>query len=587
MRKELLKRSVAIAAAISMIFSNTASAGVWQQKAGNWFVKDEKSGKNLTGWYQDEKKDWYYLEPSTEGEFNGALRAGWLPAGKDWYFLNPIHDGSFGRMFGNTWLWVDGYCYYFDASGKMLAGTKTPDGYTVNGNGQWTVNGVVQYVPGKGIITKKANSNSGSSGSGSSSGSHSGNHGGSGSNGANNGGTNSGGNTGSDTENQQVTLTVKYMDADTKEILDTRVLTGKTGESVNIEHLELGGYTILDNQPISAVFAAKDSEVYVLYRKVLLSGEIIIRYVNRENNQVIAANTVSGRIDDTYIVHVPVIDGYKAVTEEDQIVTFRTVQQTATVEYRPIRENEEPDQKIIPSSCLKVAKGDSEENKEILSQMYRGIFDFQNHKDGTIDLAVDKNNPILEYIEDGRFTTNDVVSLDPTDEFPTGLTFIYQSHDDNYSGEYQSEYDAEEYEVIHAWQATAFSMYAPGTEIDVEIPVISENLLASSSEWVADEDNENEVTACAERFATYASDRSGSSEKDILFKVVNGELKKELELASGDAGSIKSELKASFNSGFGAKKLVIKIHIPFLNETDIITKKKYCEFKFEPIISVC
>lgn len=584
MRKELLKRSVAIAAAISMIFSNTASAGVWQQKAGNWFVKDEKSGKNLTGWYQDEKKDWYYLEPSTEGEFNGALRAGWLPAGKDWYFLNPIHDGSFGRMFGNTWLWVDGYCYYFDASGKMLAGTKTPDGYTVNGNGQWTVNGVVQYVPGKGIITKKANSNSGSSGSGSSSGSHSGNHGGSGSNGANNGGTNSGGNTGSDTENQQVTLTVKYMDADTKEILDTRVLTGKTGESVNIEHLELGGYTILDNQPISAVFAAKDSEVYVLYRKVLLSGEIIIRYVNRENNQVIAANTVSGRIDDTYIVHVPVIDGYKAVTEEDQIVTFRTVQQTATVEYRPIRENEEPDQKIIPSSCLKVAKGDSEENKEILSQMYRGIFDFQNHKDGTIDLAVDKNNPILEYIEDGRFTTNDVVSLDPTDEFPTGLTFIYQSHDDNYSGEYQSEYDAEEYEVIHAWQATAFSMYAPGTEIDVEIPVISENLLASSSEWVADEDNENEVTACAERFATYASDRSGSSEKDILFKVVNGELKKELELASGDAGSIKSELKASFNSGFGAKKLVIKIHIPFLNETDIITKKKYCEFKFEPII---
>lgn len=584
MRKELLKRSVAIAAAISMIFSNTASAGVWQQKAGNWFVKDEKSGKNLTGWYQDEKKDWYYLEPSTEGEFNGALRAGWLPAGKDWYFLNPIHDGSFGRMFGNTWLWVDGYCYYFDASGKMLAGTKTPDGYTVNGNGQWTVNGVVQYVPGKGIITKKANSNSGSSGSGSSSGSHSGNHGGSGSNGANNGGTNSGGNTGSDTENQQVTLTVKYMDADTKEILDTRVLTGKTGESVNIEHLELGGYTILDNQPISAVFAAKNSEVYVLYRKVLLSGEIIIRYVNRENNQVIAANTVSGRIDDTYIVHVPVIDGYKAVTEEDQIVTFRTVQQTATVEYRPIRENEEPDQKIIPSSCLKVAKGDSEENKEILSQMYRGIFDFQNHKDGTIDLAVDKNNPILEYIEDGRFTINDVVSLDPTDEFPTGLTFIYQSHDDNYSGEYQSEYDAEEYEVIHAWQATAFSMYAPGTEIDVEIPVISENLLASSSEWVADEDNENEVTACAERFATYASDRSGSSEKDILFKVVNGELKKELELASGDAGSIKSELKASFNSGFGAKKLVIKIHIPFLNETDIITKKKYCEFKFEPII---
>ena len=91
MKKKLLRRSVAMAAAISLIFSSTASAA-WYQNAGNWFVKDEKSGKNLTGWYQDDKKDWYYLEPSTEGQFNGALRAGWLPSGKDWYFLNPLHD---------------------------------------------------------------------------------------------------------------------------------------------------------------------------------------------------------------------------------------------------------------------------------------------------------------------------------------------------------------------------------------------------------------------------------------------------------------------------------------------------------------
>jgi hypothetical protein len=50
----------------------------------------------------------------------------------------------------NTWEWLDGdnngisECYYFDAHGYCLQGTRTPDGYDVNGDGAWTVNGVVQ-----------------------------------------------------------------------------------------------------------------------------------------------------------------------------------------------------------------------------------------------------------------------------------------------------------------------------------------------------------------------------------------------------------------------------------------------------------
>lgn len=50
----------------------------------------------------------------------------------------------------NTWCWLDGNrdgiaeCYYFNGYGYMLAGTVTPDGYTVNENGAWTVKGVVQ-----------------------------------------------------------------------------------------------------------------------------------------------------------------------------------------------------------------------------------------------------------------------------------------------------------------------------------------------------------------------------------------------------------------------------------------------------------
>ena len=49
----------------------------------------------------------------------------------------------------NQWAWIDGNydkiseCYYFDAEGNMLADT-TVDGYQLNSQGQWIVDGVVQ-----------------------------------------------------------------------------------------------------------------------------------------------------------------------------------------------------------------------------------------------------------------------------------------------------------------------------------------------------------------------------------------------------------------------------------------------------------
>lgn len=50
----------------------------------------------------------------------------------------------------SCWQWIDGNndgtaeCYYFGSDAYLLVSTTTPDGYTVNADGQWTVNGVVQ-----------------------------------------------------------------------------------------------------------------------------------------------------------------------------------------------------------------------------------------------------------------------------------------------------------------------------------------------------------------------------------------------------------------------------------------------------------
>lgn len=70
--------------------------------------------------------------------------AAWQSDANGWWWQNA--DNSFPT---SSWQWLDGNgdgvaeCYYFDSNGYMLANT-TQDGYTLNGDGAWTVNGVVQ-----------------------------------------------------------------------------------------------------------------------------------------------------------------------------------------------------------------------------------------------------------------------------------------------------------------------------------------------------------------------------------------------------------------------------------------------------------
>ena len=44
----------------------------------------------------------------------------------------------------NGWRWIDESCYYFDANGYVLTNGLTPDNYTVDQAGIWTVDGVRQ-----------------------------------------------------------------------------------------------------------------------------------------------------------------------------------------------------------------------------------------------------------------------------------------------------------------------------------------------------------------------------------------------------------------------------------------------------------
>lgn len=76
-----------------------------------------------------------------------AGEVGWTHDYKGWWYGT---DEIGAQWYNDGWHWLDGNndgmseCYYFGADGYMLINTTTPDGYAVNGDGAWTVNGVVQ-----------------------------------------------------------------------------------------------------------------------------------------------------------------------------------------------------------------------------------------------------------------------------------------------------------------------------------------------------------------------------------------------------------------------------------------------------------
>ena len=64
---------------------------------------------------------------------------------KRWWY--SVSDGTFYK---SSWQWIDGNgdgiaeCYYFDSDGYLYTDWITPDGFTVNADGAWTVDNIVQ-----------------------------------------------------------------------------------------------------------------------------------------------------------------------------------------------------------------------------------------------------------------------------------------------------------------------------------------------------------------------------------------------------------------------------------------------------------
>ena len=120
------------------------SGGQWIQDEKGWWYKraDGSYPKNSWGYEAyNGTSYWYYFLDS------GYMATGWVDVNGSKYYLFPNSDGWKGRML-TGWQWIDGNCYYLDSQGQnegaLYRNTTTPDGFTVDSEGRWVVNGAVQ-----------------------------------------------------------------------------------------------------------------------------------------------------------------------------------------------------------------------------------------------------------------------------------------------------------------------------------------------------------------------------------------------------------------------------------------------------------
>ena len=184
-------------------YATNVDCSNWYANGWQW-IDDNNDGIaecyyfGTDGYLYENKKtpDGYDVNDKGEWTVNGVIQTkaytavgnhigAWYPgtgenAGK-WQWLNA--DGS---LLKEGWYWLDGNldgtaeCYYFDENGWMFANKQTPDGFTVNADGAWVENGIIQTksvtkTSGIGSRIIGGGTSSGGSSNGSSSGRDSGN----------------------------------------------------------------------------------------------------------------------------------------------------------------------------------------------------------------------------------------------------------------------------------------------------------------------------------------------------------------------------------------------------------------------------
>ena len=102
----------------------SSKAEGWSKKDGQWVYQLEDGSHIVNEWKQI-NGTWYRFDNS------GVMQTGWVKENGTWYYLNKSGAMQTG------WVNDNDKWYYLDQTGALAIRITTPDGYTVNADGEW------------------------------------------------------------------------------------------------------------------------------------------------------------------------------------------------------------------------------------------------------------------------------------------------------------------------------------------------------------------------------------------------------------------------------------------------------------------
>lgn len=146
-----MKKVIALVLALVMVVGCVSLSFAGSRSSGSSVITASTfaSGNGVEGtWTKDAAGKWSFNDGTKTYKSTWALIKN--PAAKgasQWFYFDQ------NGYLATGWVWIKGAdgvtrCYYLCPSGDFMGACymngKTPDGYFVNANGEWIVNGVVQ-----------------------------------------------------------------------------------------------------------------------------------------------------------------------------------------------------------------------------------------------------------------------------------------------------------------------------------------------------------------------------------------------------------------------------------------------------------
>ncbi|MDO4282612.1 MAG: MucBP domain-containing protein [Clostridia bacterium] len=126
-------------------------------------------------------------------------------------------------------------------------------------------------------------------------------------------------------------VVVKYVDEEGNDITDPENIEGKVGDEYTSEPKDVYGYELKET-PANAEGTIEEEEIVVTYEYVRKDGNVIVRYVDEEGNDIADTEKINGKVFDEYKTEEKTVYGYRlkevptnaegAITEEDIIVIY-------------------------------------------------------------------------------------------------------------------------------------------------------------------------------------------------------------------------------------------------------------------------